>query len=248
MIPPNNKQAKWSETGFSLMELLVVLLIVGVLMAILFPTVQKVRSKMDEAGCISNLRQMATAANSYMAEHNGLWPPNRTGGPVFSNALIPYLGESVPVKGDPRFKKSVFVCPGDKGVPGAPENNYNHQGLYTPASFTDPVTNKTGKYAISYAQNVYATVGDRTSSNQTFNRNEVELASKMMLFMDFRGHYITSLARFNDEALVEDLNGRHQGRWNAAFVDGSVRPILHSDVPLKTSDLPHPFFQGRTKN
>jgi len=54
-----------SQSGFTLFELLVIIAIIGVLMAILLPALQKARTRAYEATCLSNLRQINLALTTY---------------------------------------------------------------------------------------------------------------------------------------------------------------------------------------
>jgi prepilin-type N-terminal cleavage/methylation domain-containing protein len=60
------------RTGYSLIEVLVVIAVAGVLVALLVPAVQKVRESANRTNCANNLRQIALAANNYASTHEAL--------------------------------------------------------------------------------------------------------------------------------------------------------------------------------
>jgi len=57
--------------GFTLIELLVVIAIIGLLLAILLPSLGKARALGRRVSCGSNLRQLSLAWNAYLLDHNG---------------------------------------------------------------------------------------------------------------------------------------------------------------------------------
>jgi prepilin-type N-terminal cleavage/methylation domain-containing protein/prepilin-type processing-associated H-X9-DG protein len=62
------------RAGFTLIELLVVIAIIAILAAILFPVFAQARAKARQTACLSNLKQIGVAYQSYMADYDGVTP------------------------------------------------------------------------------------------------------------------------------------------------------------------------------
>jgi len=107
-------------TGFTIIELLVVITIIGVLAALLFPAMKSVISSSKSMKCASNLRQIGTGLHMYANENNGRFPYaykskcNDTSASDYDRAwmskIAPYLGIPDAVLVASRAV-GVLVCP-----------------------------------------------------------------------------------------------------------------------------------------
>jgi prepilin-type processing-associated H-X9-DG protein len=77
-----------------LIELLVVIAIIAILAAILFPVFAQAREKARQATCVSNLKQLGTAAMMYAQDYDEGLPMLESGGATrltVANLLDPYI-------------------------------------------------------------------------------------------------------------------------------------------------------------
>lgn len=68
-----------SQSGFTLIELMIVIAIVAILASILLPSFVRTRAMTQLTGCKSNLKNIATALEAYSADHGGHYPPALAG-------------------------------------------------------------------------------------------------------------------------------------------------------------------------
>jgi prepilin-type N-terminal cleavage/methylation domain-containing protein len=99
------------RAGFTLLELLLVSLILGILAALLFPVLAQARKEARMARCTANLRQLGMACSLYAADYGGYPDPYR-------------WVHTVPERG-------ILYCPEDRGTERA-ASSYTFRSLLPP--------------------------------------------------------------------------------------------------------------------
>ena len=74
-------RARW---GFTLIELLVVIAIIAILAAMLLPVLGRAKEAGRRISCLNNLSQLSVAAQIYLGDSQGIYPPRYDGVAVTS--------------------------------------------------------------------------------------------------------------------------------------------------------------------
>ena len=114
--------------GFTLLELLMVVAILGILLSVLLPSLQAAREKAKFAVCKSNQKQIAIGYISYVNSNNGFYPGMLDSSFGWDDALSPYLGLNYTETElqqnwmtNSKYESDVLACPSDevpRGVNG----------------------------------------------------------------------------------------------------------------------------------
>ena len=68
------KEMRKNQKGFTLVEIMIVVLIIGILLSIAIPNFVRAREKSMEKACIANLKTIDSAVQQYMMENKGVVP------------------------------------------------------------------------------------------------------------------------------------------------------------------------------
>jgi len=226
-IPPKAlASSPRSRQGFTLVELLTVIAIIGVLASILIVVIGNVRQKARGAQCMANLRSLHTAASLYIADWRH-WPTynfehGTNGGivgthrffiPFIKLNYLPYRTETI--DGIPYQIGEAFLCPANTDNPGA-AYNYISPRTWFP------------NYAMSTFWN--------GAGNRGINANVVT-NSKTILFIDTMTNpmgggaiYVPSNAAWTSASAVIPRT-LHGSGANAVLASGAVVSVTPQTYP-----------------
>lgn len=196
------------RSGFTLVELLAVIAIIGVLAGILIPLAGRARDAAKATECISNLRQIGSTARLYSQDNGARTPPL---GSNYLQALWPYNYPDKPIVFPPdgdlpaELAGSIFECPkaNDDTAPLVTiKRSYGINTTLVPSVPLKASGGVPGK----------ETVGVRL--------NLIEQPAQAAYFGDVR----------NSSGLTPGTcNPRHASKMNVVFVDGHVSAVTLTD-------------------
>ena len=230
--------AQGSErSAFTLIELLIVISILAVLAALLFPVLGSARESALAVHCLSNLRQLGISLPMYADDNDDQLPPGikgRYSSGDWHKLISPYMGRET----SERFGRDYLSCPVDVG-------SYNGQFVEWHA------WGSVGSYGANYAGNGSKPFGfwitEEGPQNGQGSQAITELDSDEFLAADAVLPYIYNPSwlsfKFDLDGdgvldtsqgfvgpwMYNQLEPRHTGGAHMLFVDGSVRRIPLED-------------------
>ena len=210
---------KHKRQGFTLVEILVVIVIVALLAALLFSVFTPVREQGRKTTCASNLKQVGLAFLQYAQDNSETFPP------AFIHTQVQKESDSAFYKIQPYLRSTQnLACPSDDGPSGfSSDARPLHEQWGTSYSYNpDPTASSqqsTGGWCF-LPQNSSPPQGlDQISISRVKSPTRVVLALETCGIFPFSWHEQSSFPENNS-------------RSNVCFVDGHVKfvKVFHDDT------------------
>jgi general secretion pathway protein G len=206
--------------GFTLIELLTVIAIIGILAAIIIPTVGKVRQSAHSAKCISNLRQIGAAMALYLPDNKNRLPvgtDRATYGWTHWQSALPVLMK----QGKGSTAREWYETPGQNHCFNCPANTERIRAYTANTNFM--LFLKDAPEGFLY--------GKVQAPSQKILVGDVKFSSDSGATVDGKGY-------FDHTNYFDNLATRHGGKSNVLYADFHVSKI---DPLPKTPEVQRPF-------
>ncbi|AHF92302.1 hypothetical protein OPIT5_20660 [Opitutaceae bacterium TAV5] len=205
------------RSGFTLVELLTVIAIIGILAAIIIPTVGKVRETAKAATCLSNIRQLGLSLLMYAEQNRGQLPGENN--PKWDYAALSMFTQES--NGTIPYNK-ILKCPSDNEVRTGENIDKPRSYGYNPV-----MCNPGGGYG---NESMYGV--NLPAPNQGMRISGIPNPSRVALLVEFH----SSLNVYNSGAYATraELLSLHNGGMNVAFADGRAQRIKNTPELQKT--------------
>jgi prepilin-type N-terminal cleavage/methylation domain-containing protein/prepilin-type processing-associated H-X9-DG protein len=144
--------------GFTLIELLIVIAIIAILAAIIFPVLSSAQKRAWTIQCVSNLRQIGVGMKIFADENGELYP--ESGGDIYWGTVDapPPVGSGKPSWMEQIVSQiqntNVYDCPGNRQLPPDMQGPYNYfngcRAAFVVAGGFAPVNNNSIKFPSAY--------------------------------------------------------------------------------------------------
>jgi prepilin-type N-terminal cleavage/methylation domain-containing protein/prepilin-type processing-associated H-X9-DG protein len=153
-----NGRNSGAHRGFTLIELLIVIAIIAVLAAILFPVFAKVREKARQISCLSNMRQIGLATIQYTEDYDEVYPIEH---PACAN---PAVGVYPAGDFDGSDEGTDYGSPFAKILPYVAKDNTNTTGALTQKLYDCPSDSDPTGATIANCTDITSAIYDPTVS------------------------------------------------------------------------------------
>ena len=219
--PRRVNAAPSGTAAFTLIELLTVIAIIGILAAILIPTVGAVRETARGTRCTSNLRNIYQALTLFAQDNKGRYPPVFGVSPPqftvntswWTVTQLYFQPKSVtPTAGDEDPNRNWWICPSTiQAYPEAPRRTYPMNAYNTPqATPIQPSKSRSPSQTLLVTDGAHNPGG--AGDSLLYFRQTADAAS----------------------GPAKSIGFHHRGKANGLFMDGHVSAFTLTEPQLET--------------
>jgi prepilin-type N-terminal cleavage/methylation domain-containing protein/prepilin-type processing-associated H-X9-DG protein len=217
-----------NRKAFTLIELLVVIAIIGILAALLLPTLGKAKDKAASAQCCSNLHQIFVAMTQYADDNNEMYP--ESGGDIHWNQVDTTTGLSSWMQQIFPYTRSqvIYHCPLDR------VSNYSYfngaRAAYAVNNAFSSVDRRLLQYPSAYVLSGDTGAGGGTDGGSHFDPLDADKD-------DYTQNCVGGPTPGGDLWMAWQ---RHDGGQNLLFADGHVQwytGYVASDMTFRYSTM-----------
>jgi prepilin-type N-terminal cleavage/methylation domain-containing protein/prepilin-type processing-associated H-X9-DG protein len=203
-----NRAGKNLDRGFTLIEILVVVAIIGLLAAILFPVFARARENARRTSCASNLKQLGLGIMQYIQDYDETYPcvylwAADSQGRYWTHDIYPYVKST-----------QVYVCPSSNANGKFDINNLGQ-----------------AQTSVRYGMNNNA-FGSGTT--QPTKAAQITQPAQLLMLTDTENR-ITGWNSFMSDVGNHTMSFRHFEGANVAFVDGHVKWLKEENILYSSS-------------
>jgi prepilin-type N-terminal cleavage/methylation domain-containing protein/prepilin-type processing-associated H-X9-DG protein len=212
------------QHGFTLIELLVVIAIIVLLMAILMPTLQRVRNQARAAVCQANLKQWGTTLALYIEDSQGYLPFPSGYISILRGLSLSNDDPNGPEPLNPVDTKGIVFCP-----------MAIRSGREVPRTFRAwEITLHGFRGSYGFNRQLFGLLFDRSIHTDKGTPDIFSLSGRANIptLLDATRHQSSPVDRFRPPSLEAFGTGwgtfcinRHNGHVNSLFLDWSVRKV-----------------------
>jgi prepilin-type processing-associated H-X9-DG protein/prepilin-type N-terminal cleavage/methylation domain-containing protein len=222
--------------GFTLVELLAVVVCVSILAALLLAGVRRVLERSRDMACLSNLREIGLAANLFASENDNFYPSayDSSVKTDYLGYLQPYLPQNL------SSPKHIYICPGNKKRTVVEYSTY--RGTYGINNILSHYMSKSGVSRLQVIRPAEVILFADTCQSYSSGGGEVSFYNPTQ--MTSTTAPLSTVYSTGPDSDTSSGNGwmryRHNGGVNVVMVDGHCENLKKGTVTLANLSPLHP--------